>query len=142
MPSLDQETYDLYSDQLKSLKLGHAIYEPEPNEGEGEVQIGDVGYIKYGRFMPFASVFTSEHGIPAVDDKYRLITKLGKLDKGVMSSRSVHSEKVEFELSASVLHSIVIAVTHICSTGANQRREHPLAHASSFRARLIVGHHS
>lgn len=101
MPSLDQQIYDLYSDQLRILKHGHALYEPEPNKGEGEVQIGDVGYIDFGRFMRFANVFTSEHGIPAVDEKHRAIIKLAKLDKGVMSSRSVHSERVEFDISAS-----------------------------------------
>ncbi len=100
MPPFDQQIYDLYSDQLRILKHGYALYEPEPNEGEGEVKIGDVGYIDFGRFMCFASVFTSEHGIPAIDEKHRAIIKLGKLDKGIMSSRSVHSERVELDLLA------------------------------------------
>ncbi len=83
---------------------GYALYEPEPNEDDDEVRIGDVGYIDFGRFMRFASVFTSEHGIPAVDDKHHAIIKLAMLDKGVMSSRSVHSERVELDISASLIH--------------------------------------
>lgn len=95
-----QETFDLYSEQLNPLKLGHALYEPEPDEGEGEVQIGDVGYFLYGRFTRFSSLFTSDHGVPAVEERFRKIKKLANLDKGVMASRSVLSERVEFEVSA------------------------------------------
>jgi len=100
MPSIDQETYDLYADQLKSLKLGHALYEPESDVDEGEVQIADVGYLDFGRCMRFTSAFTPEQGIPAIDKEHRAILELGRLDAGPMSSRSVHSQRVELEVSA------------------------------------------
>ncbi len=62
--------------------MGMLCTNPNQTRGEGEVQIGDVGYIDFGRFMRFANVFTSEHGIPTVDEKHRAIIKLAKLDKG------------------------------------------------------------
>lgn len=141
MPAPSQEIYDLYSDQLRMLKYGLALYEPEPNEGEGPVQIGDVGYIDFGRFMPFSSTFLSLHGTPAIDEKYRAITKLAKLDKGVMSSRSVRSERIAVELSASVNYRITTWKTHARITGVNQRLALPSAQVSSFPANLTAGHH-
>ncbi|KAJ3554116.1 hypothetical protein NM688_g3274 [Phlebia brevispora] len=40
---------EIYAEQLNSLSLGHPLWFPDPT-AEGEVQIGDVGYIHDGRF--------------------------------------------------------------------------------------------
>ena len=42
--------YDIYSEQLRELYRGHALYHPEPSPDEGPVEIGDVGYTKQGTF--------------------------------------------------------------------------------------------
>ncbi|GJE94332.1 WD40 repeat domain-containing protein [Phanerochaete sordida] len=40
----------IYSSSLDSLGLGHALWEPEPND-TGEVQFGDVGFVHEGSFV-------------------------------------------------------------------------------------------
>ncbi|TFY60560.1 hypothetical protein EVG20_g7374 [Dentipellis fragilis] len=42
--------HDLYMDQLASLNNGHALWEPNPNEPDDQVEVGDVGYILFGGF--------------------------------------------------------------------------------------------
>ncbi|KAA1470055.1 hypothetical protein DENSPDRAFT_879420 [Dentipellis sp. KUC8613] len=42
--------HDLYMDQLASLNNGHALWEPNPNEPDEQVEVGDVGYILFGGF--------------------------------------------------------------------------------------------
>ena len=39
--------------------LGHALWYPSPDRGE-EVQIGDVGFVKEGRFRRFFNVVTED----------------------------------------------------------------------------------
>ncbi|KAF9064020.1 hypothetical protein BDP27DRAFT_1426321 [Rhodocollybia butyracea] len=43
--------HDIYSDQLRELQRGQALYYPEPSPDEGPVEIGDVGYIRQGAFL-------------------------------------------------------------------------------------------
>lgn len=48
--------YDIYSDQLRELRRGQALYYPEPSPEDGPVQIGDVGYTKQGAFCRLFNV--------------------------------------------------------------------------------------
>lgn len=41
---------EVYSQQLLKLFLGYPLWEPEPKPGQGEVEIGDVGYLLEGGF--------------------------------------------------------------------------------------------
>jgi len=48
--------YDIYTDQLRELRRGQALYYPEPSPEEGPVEIGDVGYTKQGAFCRLFNV--------------------------------------------------------------------------------------
>ena len=49
--------YDIYRDQLTSLFHGHALWEPGPITSTYEhVSIGDVGYVRTGRFVRMFNV--------------------------------------------------------------------------------------
>ncbi len=89
--------HELYTDQLLSLKLGYALYEPGSGEGNEEVHIGDVGYIAHGRFKRLANVFSSELGYPAIAARFHGIERVADLDEGTMTSENVQNEKLETE---------------------------------------------
>ena len=44
--------YDIYRDRLATAHpaFGHALWEPDPEVGHGAVEIGDVGYVREGKF--------------------------------------------------------------------------------------------
>jgi hypothetical protein len=42
--------HDIYNEELRALRMGDALYHPEPAVGEMPVEIGDVGYTKQGAF--------------------------------------------------------------------------------------------
>lgn len=44
-----REVWETYANELKSHGYGHPLWYPEPSE-DGEIQIGDVGYIEKGHF--------------------------------------------------------------------------------------------
>lgn len=45
--------YDIYRDQLAIThpSFGHALWDPAPEEVYGPVKVGDVGYVREGRFF-------------------------------------------------------------------------------------------
>ena len=43
--------WDIYAEQLISLGYGHPQWFPEPCPDAGEIRIGDVGYLRKGRFF-------------------------------------------------------------------------------------------
>ncbi|TFY78952.1 hypothetical protein EWM64_g5059 [Hericium alpestre] len=42
--------HHIYTDQLRALNSGHALWEPNPNDSSQQVNVGDVGYVLYGGF--------------------------------------------------------------------------------------------
>ena len=42
--------YDIYAEQLWNLGYGHPLWSPEPCSQHGEVQLGDIGYLRDGEF--------------------------------------------------------------------------------------------
>ena len=63
--------YDIYRDRLATAHpaFGHALWEPDLEEGEGLVKIGDVGYIREGKFNRLFNALlpasdASHEGIP------------------------------------------------------------------------------
>ncbi|KLO19648.1 hypothetical protein SCHPADRAFT_52855 [Schizopora paradoxa] len=80
--------------------MGYALYDPDPRPGDDVVRVGDVGYIRHGRFERFASVFQSDCGIPAAKEEYRQVDPFTGIDKGILSSESVRSNKVKVGISA------------------------------------------
>ena len=53
---MSQAHYDSYRDQLASLYHGHALWEPDPAPLYDRVRVGDVGYVKRGRFFRMFNV--------------------------------------------------------------------------------------
>jgi hypothetical protein len=49
-PTIYMAAYEVYAQQLSKLKHGLPLWEPEPIWQDGEVRIGDVGYVRRGRF--------------------------------------------------------------------------------------------
>ncbi|KAH8107349.1 hypothetical protein DFH11DRAFT_1517697 [Phellopilus nigrolimitatus] len=92
--------YDVYSEQLFSLRNGHALYEPDPAfQYYDKARIGDVGYVQYGVFHRLFNICYDAHdpinklGVPEyfepihVDDRKEY--NRTPLPPGVMSSSSV-----------------------------------------------------
>lgn len=42
--------YNIYAKHLSTLKKGYPLWLPEPNDNDGEILIGDVGWIEQGSF--------------------------------------------------------------------------------------------
>ncbi len=62
--------YDTYRDQLMNLGHGHALWVPDPCGLYDRVQVGDVGYVKQGHFLPMFNALlpandpTQAYGVP------------------------------------------------------------------------------
>ena len=64
--------YDIYREKLaiKHPSYGHALWEPNPRKPDRPVQVGDVGFIRRGRFYPFFNALlpaddpSHEFGVP------------------------------------------------------------------------------
>ncbi|KAA1471739.1 hypothetical protein DENSPDRAFT_133062 [Dentipellis sp. KUC8613] len=53
---------DVYRDQLATLKNGHALWEPDPDDSIQHVGVGDVGYVLYGGFQRLFNIhLPSDH---------------------------------------------------------------------------------
>ncbi|EKM58876.1 uncharacterized protein PHACADRAFT_248977 [Phanerochaete carnosa HHB-10118-sp] len=57
---------EIYSSSLETLYLGRALWYPEPHKS-GELQIGDVGFIRRGAFIRLFNLDTStpENKVPS-----------------------------------------------------------------------------
>jgi hypothetical protein len=53
IPTAPMAHYDIYRDQLANThpSFGHALWNPAPDGKYGPVKIGDVGYVRDGRFF-------------------------------------------------------------------------------------------
>lgn len=49
--------WDIFAGQLGDLGYGHPLWVPDPAPGAAQVEIGDVGYIKDGEFLPLFNAF-------------------------------------------------------------------------------------
>jgi hypothetical protein len=59
--------YDIYRDRLATTHpaFGHALWDPNPEEEQGPVKIGDVGYVREGKFNRLFNAL-----LPANDPSY------------------------------------------------------------------------
>jgi hypothetical protein len=64
--------YAIYNQQLSSLCLGYALWEPDPGKLYDQVSVGDVGYIRDGYFIRMFNV------LPPRDDHSN--TRVGELE--------------------------------------------------------------
>lgn len=67
----------VYSSSLSSLSLGYALWHPEPHT-TGELQIGDVGYVKDGAFIRLFNINTSlpEHQVTSWSRRFEITDPL------------------------------------------------------------------
>jgi hypothetical protein len=72
--------YDIYRDRLATTypAFGHALWEPSPEERYGPVRIGDVGFVREGKFYCLFNALlpaddASHDGIPLPDSHEPLV---------------------------------------------------------------------
>lgn len=100
--------FAVYERLLSKLKLGHALWQPEPSKN-GEIQIGDVGFIHEGGFVRLFNVFEekdSQLNKESVPDDFRCFqqpreklrnTRLVAIKEGRLQSTSMQT--VELNLT-------------------------------------------
>ncbi|KAH9837873.1 WD40-repeat-containing domain protein [Rhodofomes roseus] len=72
---------EVYAQQLFKLALGYPLWEPEPKNGQGEVLIGDVGYLNQGGFY---RLFNAMKDADDPIQQYRVPRDYKKFDLGLM----------------------------------------------------------
>ncbi|KAI0819434.1 hypothetical protein BC628DRAFT_1342226 [Trametes gibbosa] len=108
--------WDIYADQLTHLGYGYPLWIPDPAPGAPSVEIGDVGWINEGEFLPLFNAFRGENeaqprGAGPVDHVPLLLrdcTIVGPRDKisqPVLCSRSIQKVDVSGEISATASYS-------------------------------------
>ena len=103
---------EVYSSQLQIYRMGMALWFPEPDDAQDEVEIGDVGFIWDGSFTKLfnatvaADAPQNRNGVPiGFDplnfDRRRLVRKREEILKdGPLCSRSVRRAAVETHLGS------------------------------------------
>ncbi len=71
-PALPEGPWDIYSKQLISIAYGYPLWDPEPEQGLADMEIGAVGWLHEGRFRqlfnamkPEDDVVQKRRGVPA-----------------------------------------------------------------------------
>ncbi len=85
--------YDIFREQLSVTypAFGHALWEPSPGGQHGPVQVGDVGYIRQGKFHRLFNALLSadhpsHHGIPLPEYHKPLFPKVSDhIDRGTLN---------------------------------------------------------
>ena len=96
------QPYNVYREQLSSFLQGHALWEPDPDNLYKEVSIGDVGYVREGRFFRMFNVLLEwndssnytlcdPEAFPRLDLGKFVNTHESKIYRGVYRSRFVTS---------------------------------------------------
>ncbi len=83
---------DVFREQLAATypRFGHALWEPSPGGQHGPVQVGDVGYIREGKFHRLFNALLSadhpsHHGIRLPEYHEPLDPNLpGHIDRGIL----------------------------------------------------------
>ncbi|EIW56271.1 uncharacterized protein TRAVEDRAFT_83192, partial [Trametes versicolor FP-101664 SS1] len=52
---------DIYAEQLISLRYGYPLWYPDPSPGRAPVQLGDVGWVKEGKFLTLFNALREAH---------------------------------------------------------------------------------
>jgi len=104
--------YDIYREELaiKHPAYGHALWEPSPREDYTAVEIGDVGFIREGRFHRLFNILLPEDhpshqdGVPQDHEPLLLRvtspTNTGKLPPNNLRSSGVLDKSDEHRLKA------------------------------------------
>lgn len=109
--------YNVYAEQLFPFKHGYPLWHPEPTK-HGEVEIGDIGYIREGGFYRLFNATrprevqqhfgVPDHYTPFVVNQY-LLNESKDVIKTQLTSRSVKTVDASGNVSVSAyVHSIHI----------------------------------
>jgi len=94
--------YDVFREQLsiKYSSYGHALWEPSPAKPNNPVNVGDVGFIRSGKFHCLFNVLLSAEDQANVPEHYeQLVLKLSDhISKGTLSSNHYCSDGIDVEL--------------------------------------------
>ena len=98
--------YDIYRDQL-SIKYpgyGHALWEPSPSNPNNPVGIGDVGFIRYGKFHCLFNALISVEDQSNVPEHYeQLVPKFSNhISETTLSSHHYCSDGISVEPGSNV----------------------------------------
>lgn len=81
--------YDIFREQLsiKHSSYGHPLWEPNPAEPNNPVKVGDVGFIRSGKFHCLFNALLPAEGQFVPEPYERLVPKYPKhISKGALSS--------------------------------------------------------
>ena len=95
--------YDIFREQLsfKYPKYGHALWDPSPNN---PVNVGDVGFIRFGTFHRLFNALLSAEDQPDVPEHYeQLVPRVSDhIHRSTLSSNHYCSDGIAVELESNV----------------------------------------
>jgi hypothetical protein len=101
--------YDIFREQLsiKYSTYGHALWEPSPAKPNSPVNVGDVGFIRSGKFHRLFNVLLSAEDQSYVPEHYeQLVPKFSDhISKGTLSANHYCSDGICVELEPNFLAS-------------------------------------
>ena len=93
--------YDIFREQLaiKYPSYGHALWEPSPWKPDKPVQVGDVGFIRNGRFHSLFNALRPAEGQPNVPEHYEQLSPnfSDHISNGSLSSNHYCSPGISVE---------------------------------------------
>jgi hypothetical protein len=101
--------YDVFHEQLsiKYSSYGHALWEPSPEKPNNSVNVGDVGFIRSGKFHCLFNALLSTEDQSDIPEHYeQLVPKFSKhISKGTLSANHYCSDGIGVELEPDFLAS-------------------------------------
>jgi hypothetical protein len=98
--------YDVFREQLslKYSSYGHALWEPSPAEPTSPVKVGDVGFIRSGKFHCLFNALLSAEDQPDVPEHYeQLVPNFSRhISTGSLSFNHYCSDGIVVELESNV----------------------------------------
>lgn len=113
LTSASKAPAEVYAKQLFSLNYGYPLWNPEPPAHEGEVLIGDVGFVKNGTFYRMFNAIrpsddpVNKDGVPEGYTPFQFrsekscISRPAAIKRGVLHSRTIKKHDVEVSASES-----------------------------------------
>ena len=104
--------YNTFRERLAATypAFGHALWEPDPEEDHNSVEIGNVGYIRQGKFHSLFNALLSadhpsHHGIPLPEHHEPLIPNVSNhIDRGTLKPDHYCSVGVTAETERENIH--------------------------------------
>ncbi|RPD72326.1 hypothetical protein L226DRAFT_546923 [Lentinus tigrinus ALCF2SS1-7] len=94
--------WDIYARELMSLGFGHPLWHPEPSLQFGQIRLGDVGYLRKGRFrFLFNSMHSAEHpvnatkGVPSGFEEFKPPGNPVRRDRDEITQTELHSKSLQ-----------------------------------------------